>query len=110
MSLYGEGPNLDEDQVTQMPVCTRLYVDDLTLLATLKLPQVCELSASFYHPEFNMIWETHIAVNANLSGLELLHVYGWHQQVDLIGAGPSILTSSEKPDSCKWFISRCRLL
>ena len=25
-------------------------------------------------------------VNANLSGLELLHVYRWHQQADLIQA------------------------
>ena len=84
MSLYGEGCELSEDQVTQMPVCTRLDVDDLTLLAALKLPQICELGASLYHPGFNTIWETHIAVNANLSGLELLHVYGWYQQADLI--------------------------
>ena len=86
MSLDGEGPQLNHDRVTQMPVCTRLDVDDLTLLATLKLPKICELGASFDHPEFNMIWETHIAVNANLSGLELLHVYGWYQQEDLIQA------------------------
>ena len=86
MSLYGEGPELSQDHVTQMPVCTRLDVDDLTLLATLALPQICELGASFDHPEFNMIWETHISVNANLSGLELLHVYGWYQQADLIQA------------------------
>ena len=84
MSLYGEGPDLSKDQVTHMPACTRLDVEDLTLLATLKLPQICELGASFNHPEFNTIWEKHIAVNANLSGLELLHVYGWYQQADLI--------------------------
>ena len=86
MSLYGESPELSHDHVTQMPVCTRLDVDDLTLLATLVLPQICELSASFDHPEFNMIWEKHIAVNVNLSGLELLHVYDWYQQADLIQA------------------------
>ena len=86
MSLNQEGPDLSMDQVTHMPVCTILNVDDLTLLATLKLPQICELGVSFVHPEFNMIWETHIAVNANLSGLELLHVYGWYQQADLIQA------------------------
>ena len=86
MSLSGEDPELSQDHVTQMPVCTRLDVDDLTLLATLVLPQICELGASFDHPEFNMIWETHIVVNANLAGLELLHVYGWYQQVDLIQA------------------------
>ena len=86
MSLHGEGPKLSQGQVTQMPVCTRLDIDDLTLLATLKLPQICDLGASFYHPEFSMIWEMHIAVNTNLLGLELLHVYGWYQQVDLIQA------------------------
>ena len=86
MSLYGEGPDLSKDQLTQMPMCTRLDVADLTLLATLKLPQICELGVSFDHPEFNMIWERHIVVNANLSGLELLHVYGWYQQADLIQA------------------------
>ena len=86
MSLHGEVPKPSEDRVTQMPVCTRLDVDDLTLLATLKLPQICELGVSFNHLEFNTIWETHIVVNANLSGLELLHVYGWFQQADLIQA------------------------
>ena len=84
MSVYGESPDLSKDKVTQMPVCTRLDVDGLTLLATLKLPQICELGVSLDHPEFDMIWEKHIAVNANLSGLELLHVYGWYQQADLI--------------------------
>ena len=86
MTLYREGPELSQDQLTQMPVCLRLDVDDLSLLATLALPQIRELGASFDYPEFNMIWEKHIAVNANLSGLELLHVYGWYQQEDLIQA------------------------
>jgi len=86
LSLPGEGPNLSEGRVTHMPVCTALDVDDLTLLATFKLPQICELGASFDHPEFSMIWETCIAVNVNLSGLELLHVYGRYQQADLIQA------------------------
>ena len=84
ISLYGEGPKLSQTQVTQMPVCTRLDVEDLTLLATLKLPQICELGASFAHPEFNMIWEKRLAVNVNLSGLELLHVSRWYQQTDLV--------------------------
>jgi hypothetical protein len=57
MSLWGEHPRLSEGPVTQMPVCTRLDVADTTLLATLKLPQICELGASFSHPEFNMIGE-----------------------------------------------------
>ena len=86
MSLYGKALKPSQDQVTQMPVCTRLDVDDLTLLATLQLPRICELGASFDHPEFNMIWDTHIAVNANLLGLVLLHVYEWYQQADLIQA------------------------
>ena len=86
MSLDGEAPILSKDQVTRMPVCTTLDVDDLALLATSKLPQIRELGVSFDHPEFSMMWETHIAVNANLSGLELLHADGWHQQEDLIQA------------------------
>ena len=86
MSLHGEGPNISQGQVTQMPVCTRLDIDDLTLLATFKLPRICELGVSFDHPEFSMIWERHIAVNTNLSGLEFLHVYEWHQQAYLIQA------------------------
>jgi len=86
MSLHEEGPNLSEGRVTHMPVCTTLDVDDLTLLATFKLPQIYELGASFDHPEFNMIWETCIVVNVNLSGLERLHVYGWYQQAGLIQA------------------------
>ena len=86
IALRGEGPKLSQGQVTQMPVCTRLDVGDLSLLATFNLPQVCELSVSFDHPEAIMIWEKPIAVSANLSGLELLHVRGWHQQADLIQA------------------------
>ena len=86
ISLHGEGPNLSHGVVTHMPVCRRLDVNDPTLLATFKLPQICELGASFDHPEFSMIWETCIAGNANLSGLEFLHVYGQYQQVDLIRA------------------------
>jgi len=84
LSLRREGPNLSQGGVTHMPICTKLDVDDLTLLATFKLPQIRELGASFDHPEFKMIWETCIAVNVNLSGLELLHVHGSYQQADLI--------------------------
>jgi len=69
-----------------MPVCTTLDVDDLTLLATFNLPQICELGASFEHPEFDMVWETCIVVNVNLSGLELLHMCEWYKQADLIQA------------------------
>ena len=86
LSLYGEGPDLSMNQVTQMPVCTILDIKSLDLLATLKLPQIRELRASFDHPYFNGIWARLIAVNAHLWGLELLHVYGWYQKVDLIQA------------------------
>ena len=86
ISLCGERHGLGEGQVIRMPVCERVDVDDLNLLAILKLPRIRELRASFHHPEFDMIWEKHIAVNANLSGLELLHVDGWNQQAELIEA------------------------
>jgi hypothetical protein len=57
--------------LTEMPVCTRL-VASLSRLATLKLPQICELVVFFDHKEPDYLWEKHIAVNANLSGLKLL--------------------------------------
>ena len=57
--------------LTEMPVCTRLDVS-LHRLATLKLPQIRELSLSFVEVH-DHIWE-HIAVNANLSGLKLLNL------------------------------------
>jgi hypothetical protein len=76
--------DLSEGLFTEMPVCTRLDVRDLSLLATFKLPLVCELGVAFDHPESNLIWEEDIAVNANLSGLSLLHVHDWHDEVDLI--------------------------
>ena len=59
-------------QLTNMPVCTRLVVP-LSRLATLKLPQIRELSVC-NDGEPHDTWEKHIAVNANLSGLKLLHV------------------------------------
>ena len=55
-----------------MPVCTRLVVP-LRRLATLKLPQIRELRLRI-DAEHDHIWEKHIAVNANLSGLKLLHL------------------------------------
>ena len=64
------------DLLTEMPVCTRLVVP-LTRLATLRLPQIRELGIflNIMHGEPNYIWEQHIAVNANLSGLKLLHLF-----------------------------------
>ena len=84
MFCYGDGLNLRQGQLIQMPVCTRLDANHLTLLATIELPQICELGVSLGHPDSNMIWRKHTAINANLSGLKLLHVHDWHQKADLI--------------------------
>jgi hypothetical protein len=65
--------NLGQDLLTEMPVCTRLVVP-LSRLATLKLPRVCELGLTIDEQEAYYIWEKHVAVNANLSGLKLLHL------------------------------------
>ena len=77
-----QGHNLSPGPPTEMPVCTRLDVEDLNLLAALKLPQICELGVYFNHPESDLIWGKHIAMNANLSGLKLLHVRDWGPRVD----------------------------
>ena len=66
------GPILEQGPLTGMPVCTRLAVS-LSTLATLKLPQIRELCVQDIGDK-DHIWEKHIAVNANLSGLKLLHV------------------------------------
>ena len=63
----GQGP------LTEMPVCTRLDVP-LSRLATLKLPQICELGVYIDHKNVNYIWGKHIVVNANLSELRLLNL------------------------------------
>jgi len=62
---------------TQMPVCTRVDIDDPYLLATFELPQIHELAMGFSHLGCSTIWEKHIAVNANLSELNLLHMKNW---------------------------------
>jgi len=69
---------------TEMPVCTRVDISDPNLLATFKLPQIHELALDFSHPECSMIWEKRIAVNANLSELDLLHMKGWPFDGDLV--------------------------
>jgi len=69
---------------TVMPVCSRVDIEDPYLLATFKLPQVHELALDFSHPECSMIWEKRIAVNANLSELNLLHMKDWPFDGDLI--------------------------
>ena len=83
LEKYMEGYTYDEDwfdnkpipeqgPLTEMPVCTRL-VAPLSTLGTLKLPQIRELCLQTIDKEGH-IWEKHIAVNANLSGLKLLHL------------------------------------
>jgi hypothetical protein len=67
------GHNPGQNLLTEMPVCTRLVVP-LSGLSTLMLPQVRELGVFIDHSKPSFIWEKHIAVNANLSGLKLLHL------------------------------------
>jgi len=71
-----------QNPLTEMPVCTRL-VAPLSRLATLKLPQICELGVIIDHKNFNLIWENYIAANTNLSGLRLLHLCGNSGRVSL---------------------------
>ena len=69
---------------TGMPVCTRVDIDDPWALATFKLPQIHELALDFFDHRRGVIWEKHIAVNGNLSGLNLLHMKNWPGSGDLI--------------------------
>ena len=73
-----EEPIPEQGSLTGMPVCTRLAVS-LPTLATLRLPQIHELCVYNIGKEHH-IWEKHIAVNANLSGLKLLHVLYLREQ------------------------------
>jgi len=62
--------NPRQDRLTEMPLCTRL-VTRLSRLATLKLPQVCELEVLVGdEKEPDYLWEKHVAVNTKLSGLK----------------------------------------
>jgi len=67
----------------EMPVCTRL-VAPLSRLATLRLPQIRELGVviNIDHDEPNYIWEQDIVLNANLSGLKLLHLCVYEDHID----------------------------
>ena len=78
----GASPNLSTE--TEMPACTRVDIDDPYLLATFKLPRIHELALNFSHPDCSTIWEKRIAVNVNLSGLNLLHMKNWPFDGDLI--------------------------
>jgi hypothetical protein len=68
----------DHGLFTEMPVCTKLDINDLTFLSTFKLPHIQELGVEFRDLKCNPIWEKQIAVNTNLSGLKLLHLKRWH--------------------------------
>ena len=77
LERYGDALMYERDiseqvPLTNMPVCTRLIVS-LHRLATLKLPQIRELGLSI-DADIDYIWEQHIAVNTNLSGLRLPHL------------------------------------
>ena len=69
---------------TGLPVCTRVDIDDPWMLAAFKLPQIHELASDFLDENRGVIWEKHIAVNANLSGLNLLHLKNWPHHGNLI--------------------------
>ena len=67
---------IDAGPLIEMPVCNRLLVG-LSRLASLKLPQILELGViiSGGGEEPSSVWEKHVAVNSNLSGLKCLHFY-----------------------------------
>jgi hypothetical protein len=82
LARYKEQRAYDEyipQLLTEMPICTRLVVQ-LSRLATLKLPQIHELGVCIDGEEANYIWENHITVNVNLSGLKLLHLWAYYDQ------------------------------
>ena len=89
----------EPDLLTEMPLCTRLIVP-LIRLASLKLPQIRELGVHLDIDDngLNSIWEQHIAVNANLSGLKLLHLFDYHTHmvpfdaVRILGSLPALET------------------
>ena len=67
-----------------MPICTKVDIEDPWVLAASKVPKIHELTSYFSHPNISQIWEKYIAVNANLSGLSLLHINHWPHDLDLI--------------------------
>jgi len=82
-----------QDQLTEMPVCTRL-VTSLSRLATLKLPQVRELEVLVDYEEIpDYLWEKYIAVNAQLSGLKLLSLSTTETAASYFNDIPKILGS-----------------
>ena len=96
---------------TGMPVCTRVEIDDPWVLAAFKLPHVRELALDFSDPNCSGIWETYIAVNANLSGLILLHMKDWplgKNLIPILGSLPLletfIITTLHGVDSFEVFL------
>ena len=70
---------IDAGPLIELPVCNRLLVG-LTKLASLNLPQILELGLLISGKVPNRdnagsVWEKHVAVNSNLSGLKCLHFY-----------------------------------
>jgi len=98
LERYQEGDACDMDEprwdgLTEMPLCTRL-VTSLSRLATLKLPQVCELEVFVDDDEGpDYLWEKHVAVNARLSGLKLLSLSVTHGRHSTFNDIPKILAS-----------------
>ena len=69
---------------TAMPVCTRVDIEDPWVFARFKLPQIREMALNFSNTNPSVIWEKHLGVNVNLSGLNLLHLKEWPYDGDLI--------------------------
>ena len=68
---------------TEMPVCTRVDIDDAWVLATFRLPQLHELALNCSDPNCSVILEKHLSKNANLLGLTLLHMKNWPYDGDM---------------------------
>jgi len=82
-----------QDQLTEMPVCTRLVMS-LSRLATLKLPQVLELEVIVDDEEEpDSLWEKYVAVNTQLSGLKLLSLSTTTNGTSYFNDVPKILGS-----------------
>ena len=75
-------PSPEGFRETQMPVCTRVDIDDPWVFVAFKVPQIRKLAIDFSDPNCSLIWAKHAAVNANLSGLKLLHTKNWPYDED----------------------------
>ena len=72
--------------LTEMPVCTRVHVG-LSSLASFKLPRICELHIFTNRcKEPVSVWEKHVAINSNLSGLKFLYFefsHSWRREAPI---------------------------